>query len=66
VADPPGPLAGSGPRFRADRHPKSRTRPLRRDSDGGGVTDGREDRNRNGRVDRGETDPNKPGKQRRR
>jgi hypothetical protein len=65
IADPPGPLAGSGPRFRADRHPKSKTRPLRRDSDGGGVADGREDRNRNGRVDRGETDPNKPGKQRR-
>ena len=33
--------------------------PLKRDTDNGGVPDGREDTNRNGRVDKGETDPTK-------
>ena len=51
VKDPPGPVKGTGRRFR-------------RDTDRGGVPDGREDRNRNGRVDKGETNPRKPGEQR--
>ena len=61
VPDPPGPVNGTAPRgpFRADRDPRTRTRGLRRDSDGDGLADRREDRNRNGRRDRGETDPRK-------
>ncbi len=43
--------------FIADADPASRTQPLLADTDGGGVRDGREDANRNGRVDAGETDP---------
>ena len=43
--------------FLADANPASRTSMLRRDDDGGGVRDGIEDRNRNGRLDAGETDP---------
>ena len=41
--------------------PRPKTNPLKRDTDNGGVADGREDRNRDGRVDKGETDPTKPG-----
>jgi hypothetical protein len=37
------------------------TDPQLRDSDGDGVPDGREDLNRDGRVDPGETDPRTPG-----
>ncbi len=44
-------------RFRADRDPTTTTNPARRDTDHDGRIDGREDRNHNGRVDRGETDP---------
>ena len=55
---------GTGRRFRRDRDPCTKTNPLRRDTDRGGVPDGREDRNRNGRVDKGETNPRKPGEQR--
>ena len=36
------------------------TSPLLPDTDGGGVSDGDEDSNRNGRIDEGETDPNDP------
>jgi hypothetical protein len=43
--------------FVADADPSTTTRGLRRDSDGGGVRDGIEDRNRNGRTDSGETNP---------
>ena len=43
--------------FRADEDPSTTTDPLARDSDGGGITDGREDRDANGRVDPGERDP---------
>jgi 6-phosphogluconolactonase (cycloisomerase 2 family) len=58
IADPEGPVAGTdGRRFRPDRDPRSRTRPNRRDTDRDGLADGREDRNRNGRRDRGEFDP---------
>ena len=66
VADPPGPIAGTGKRFRPDRHPRSKTSSLRADTDRGSVPDGREDKNRNGRVDKGETDPTKPGDRKRR
>ena len=66
VADPPGPVAGTGPRFRRDRDPRSKTNPLRADTDRGGTPDGKEDRNRNGRVDLGENDPTKPGDVKRR
>ncbi|WP_354698464.1 Tol-Pal system protein TolB [Paraconexibacter sp. AEG42_29] len=44
-------------RWRPDRDPRTRTDPARRDTDRDGRIDGREDRNHNGRVDRGETDP---------
>ena len=41
-------------------HPGSKTNPLQRDTDKDGVPDGREDQNHNGRVDKGETNPNGP------
>ncbi|MCA9540403.1 MAG: OmpA family protein, partial [Myxococcales bacterium] len=44
-------------RFVADADPTTVTDPLHRDTDRGGVSDGDEDLNRNGRVDPGETDP---------
>jgi hypothetical protein len=66
VADPAGPIAGTGKRFRGDRHPRSKTSAVRADTDRGSVPDGREDKNRNGRVDKGETDPTKPGDRKRR
>lgn len=43
--------------FRADLDPASRTNPRAADSDGGGSADGAEDRNVNGAVDGGETNP---------
>jgi MYXO-CTERM domain-containing protein len=43
--------------FIADADPATRTSPLLRDSDGGGVRDGSEDGNHNGRVDAGEINP---------
>jgi hypothetical protein len=61
VPDPRGPVRGSGRRFRRDLGPHTRTNPLRADTDGGGVPDGAEDRNHNGRVDRGEHDPARAG-----
>jgi hypothetical protein len=66
VADPPGPIAGTGKRFRRDRHPRSKTSAVRADTDRGSVPDGREDKNGNGRVDKGETDPGKAGDRKRR
>ena len=59
IPDPPGPVSGTARRgpFRSDRDPRTRTRGLRRDSDADGLPDRGEDRNRNGRRDRGETDP---------
>ena len=42
----------------ADVDPSTTTDPLNRDTDGGSVSDGSEDVNRNGKVDPGETDPN--------
>jgi hypothetical protein len=61
VADLPGEVEGTGSRFRRDCHPGSKTNPLKRDSDNGGVPDGREDKNLNGRLDKGDTDPTEPG-----
>lgn len=43
--------------FRADADPSTTTNPRVADTDGGGVADGVEDANGNGRVDPGETDP---------
>jgi hypothetical protein len=43
--------------FIADLEPATMTDPLRADTDGGGCPDGAEDRNANGRVDAGETNP---------
>ena len=44
-------------RFIPDLDPASKTKPLKPDTDNGGVPDGEEDANQNGRVDEGETDP---------
>jgi fimbrial isopeptide formation D2 family protein/uncharacterized repeat protein (TIGR01451 family) len=43
--------------FVADADPTTRTNPLLKDTDGGGVSDGAEDTNKNGRVDLGEKNP---------
>ncbi len=43
--------------FRPDLDPSTTTSATTADTDGGGVSDGGEDANANGRVDRGETDP---------
>ncbi|MCK6569512.1 OmpA family protein [Myxococcota bacterium] len=45
--------------FAPDADPESTTSPLRADTDGGGRPDGLEDANRNGRLDAGETSPNR-------
>jgi Bacterial TSP3 repeat len=47
--------------FLADLDPATRTQPQRADTDRGGVRDGAEDANHNGRRDAGETDPNNRG-----
>jgi hypothetical protein len=58
VADPPGAAAGTNPRrFRRDLDPATCTSAVRADTDRDGSPDGREDRNRNGRRDRRESDP---------
>lgn len=44
--------------FQPDLNPDTKTDPLLPDSDGDGWTDGSEDHNKNGLVDRGESDPN--------
>ncbi|HEX8823551.1 MAG TPA: OmpA family protein, partial [Archangium sp.] len=43
--------------FQPDANPSTQTDPLNTDTDGGSVSDGAEDKNHNGRVDAGETDP---------
>lgn len=43
--------------FVADADPTTTTDPLVKDTDGGGIGDGTEDTNHNGRVDEGERDP---------
>ena len=45
--------------FIEDADPTTTTNPKRADSDGDGRSDGEEDKNRNGRLDKGETDPNR-------
>jgi hypothetical protein len=61
VRNPPGPVVGtSRRRFQVDRDPRTRTRGIRKDSDRDGLDDDREDRNRNGRCERGETNPRSP------
>lgn len=45
-------------KFRPDLDPDTTTNPLDRDTDDGGVPDGAEDINFNGRIDLGEIDPN--------
>ncbi|WP_428262479.1 OmpA family protein [Haliangium sp.] len=46
--------------FVPDEDPSTTTDPLEADTDMGGVNDGVEDSNHNGRIDAGETDPNNP------
>ncbi len=60
-------LATAGPgtdltkqHFLADADPSTSTDPNAADTDGGGVVDGSEDANRDGKLDDGETDPNDP------
>ncbi|WP_158501810.1 Ig-like domain-containing protein [Vitiosangium sp. GDMCC 1.1324] len=48
----------SSPNFVPDADPSTTTNPKDADTDDGGVSDGAEDKNHNGRVDSGETDPN--------
>ncbi len=62
---PPGCSAAVGtntgsPNFVLDQNPLTTTDRLVQDTDGGGVADGAEDANQNGRVDPGETDPKNP------
>jgi outer membrane protein OmpA-like peptidoglycan-associated protein len=57
-ADGDGPLKATDQlRFVPDADPGTHTDPLSEDTDGGGVTDGAEDFNANGRIDSGETNP---------
>jgi hypothetical protein len=46
--------------FTPDADPSTMTNPLLKDTDGDGLEDGQEDENKNGRIDKGESDPNKP------
>lgn len=46
--------------FAGDQDPLTMTDPNNPDTDGGGLSDGVEDANKNGRVDAGETNPNRP------
>jgi hypothetical protein len=58
IGEPRGVLRGTNRvRFRPDADTRTRTSPLRADTDGDGRADGTEDANRNGRRDRGETNP---------
>ncbi len=43
--------------FRPDLHPKSKTDARKKDTDRDKLSDGAEDKNRNGRRDKKETDP---------
>ncbi|HBF13319.1 MAG TPA: hypothetical protein DDW49_08065 [Deltaproteobacteria bacterium] len=54
------------PSFVPDEDPASRTNPVIADTDGGGVSDGAEDSNHNGRVDPAERNPNDPDDDQRR
>jgi hypothetical protein len=53
-----GPLLGTdATKFQPDLDPSTHTDPLKADTDGDGIKDGDEDKNHNGRVDAGETNP---------
>ncbi|MCC7386130.1 MAG: DUF4215 domain-containing protein [Deltaproteobacteria bacterium] len=54
------PFAGTSTTFVGDADPSTKTDPTAADTDQGGVADGLEDANQNGRVDTGERDPNDP------
>ncbi|MCB9647810.1 MAG: DUF4215 domain-containing protein [Deltaproteobacteria bacterium] len=54
------PYQGTAPGFTPDADPTTQTDPTSPDTDQGGLPDGLEDTNFNGRVDPGETDPNDP------
>jgi hypothetical protein len=57
--DDAGPLLGTDTQvFVPDADPSTTTSATLADTDGDGFSDGEEDRNRNGRVDAGESDPN--------
>jgi len=58
-AAPAGTDLGAG-FYVPDADPTTRTSPVNADTDNGGVADGVEDANKNGRIDDGETDPNDP------
>ncbi len=60
VATPPTGTDVSRGHFRADADPTTTTDPTKADTDNGGVSDGAEDPNRNGRIDAGERNPNDP------
>ena len=65
VPDPPGATTGTDlTRFHPDLDPRTRTNPLHADTDRDRLLDGTEDRNRDGRRDRGETNPRKRDKPR--
>jgi hypothetical protein len=51
------PMSDAPACFQADADPATTSDPLRRDTDGGGLDDGQEDLDHNGRVDFAETDP---------
>jgi hypothetical protein len=58
IANPPGVARGTKlRRFRKDLAPRTRTKPKKKDTDGDGRSDGAEDKNHNGRRDKGETNP---------
>jgi len=60
--DDAGPLLGTDTGvFQPDLDQNTTSDPLDRDTDGDGFNDSREDLNRNGRVDPGESDPNDSG-----
>ena len=54
------PYSGTDPGFKSDEDPTTQTDPNDADTDDGGVPDGEEDDDKNGRIDSGETDPNDP------
>jgi thrombospondin type 3 repeat protein len=58
IADPPGAIVATATStFRKDKNPKTKTSALKKDTDKDGLSDGTEDKNRNGRRDSGETNP---------
>lgn len=61
--DGAGPIKGTDDEIgnlAIDSDPATTTNMTKADTDGGGLTDDKEDLNKNGRVDTGETDPNNP------